>query len=130
MPARSAAATAARARADVEVDRLFAEDRLAGGGAGLDQVGMRVGRARDQQRIDAGVGEHGLRVGDGGARCRGDPAAAAAASTSTTYLRRAPRVRGDVRRVDPADAAGAKEREGLHACGAASRRGRSAGTRS
>ena len=27
------------------------------------------------------------------------------------------RVRGDVRRMDAADAAGAKERESLHACG-------------
>ncbi len=48
--------------ADVEIDRFFAEHRLAGRGASLDQRGVRVGRARDQERVDAGVAERGRGV--------------------------------------------------------------------
>jgi hypothetical protein len=37
---------------DVEIDRLFAEDRLAGAGKTLDQVGMGVGRRADDDGVD------------------------------------------------------------------------------
>ena len=36
----------------IEIDRLLAEDRLAGAGEALDQVGMGVGRRADDDRID------------------------------------------------------------------------------
>src|SRR5437762_2916755 len=36
----------------IEINRLFAEDRLAGARRGFDQVGMGVGRAGDHHRID------------------------------------------------------------------------------
>ena len=35
--------------AEIEIDRLFAEDVFARGGA-LDEIGVRVGRRADQQR--------------------------------------------------------------------------------
>ena len=37
---------------DVEIDRLFAEDRLAGAGKALDQVGMGIGRRADDDGVD------------------------------------------------------------------------------
>ena len=75
------AALDARAR---EIDRLFAEDRLAGPGGALDQVGVGGGRRTDQDRADVAPLDHvlerrhlrprrlrqrlsgrGVRVGDG-----------------------------------------------------------------
>jgi hypothetical protein len=41
----------------VEIDRLFAEDRLAGAGEALDQVGMGVGRRADDDGVDILGGE-------------------------------------------------------------------------
>ncbi len=76
---------------------------------------MRVGRARDQERIDARVGERGLRVGDGGARGRRDGGGGCSVDVDDV-LQAGARMRGDVRRMDAADAAGAEERESLHAC--------------
>ena len=46
-----------RGAAAVEIERLLAEDRLAGAGRRFDQIGMGVGRARDQDRIDGRVGQ-------------------------------------------------------------------------
>jgi hypothetical protein len=43
--------------AAVEIERLLAEDRLAGTGRRFDQIGMGVGRAGDQDRIDTRVGQ-------------------------------------------------------------------------
>ena len=48
--------TSGRAAA-VEIERLLAEDRLAGAGRRFDQIGMGVGRAGDQDRIDGRVGQ-------------------------------------------------------------------------
>ena len=99
--------------ADVEVDRLFAEDRLARGSAGLDQAGMRVSRARDQQGIDAVVRERGSRVGNRGSACLCNPARGRGVDVHHV-LEAGSAMRGDIRGVDPADAAGAEERKRLH----------------
>ena len=53
---------------DVEVDRLLAEDRLAGAGGALDEVGVGVGRRADGDRVDVLGGEDRVDVGDLGAR--------------------------------------------------------------
>ena len=54
--------------ADVEVDRLFAEDRLAGARGALDEIGVGVGRRADRDRFDILSGEDRVDVGDLGAR--------------------------------------------------------------
>jgi hypothetical protein len=42
----------------VEVERLFAEDGFAGAGRRLDEIGMGVGRAGDDDGIDRRIGKH------------------------------------------------------------------------
>ena len=63
------------------------------------------------------IGEHRGRVGDGGARGSGDRGGCRGVDVDDVLEARVG-VRGNVRRMDPADAAGAEEGEGLHACGA------------
>ena len=119
MPASSATATQRAARCEIEVERLFAEHRLAGARAGFDQVRVRVRGARDQHRVDGSSAiaccverralapcnarerrsGRGIRVGDAG--------------------KPAPRQCRDVAGVYPADAAGADESESAHASGSA-----------
>lgn len=53
--------------AEIEVDRLLAEDRLAGLGGGGDQLEMGVGRRADQHRVEVVTGKRLPRIG-GGAR--------------------------------------------------------------
>jgi hypothetical protein len=43
--------------AEVEVDRLLAEDMLAGSGGALDEVGVGVGRRADEHGVNATVGK-------------------------------------------------------------------------
>ena len=58
-----------------EVDRLFAEDRLARFRGLLDQVGVGVGRRADQHRVDVLVADDvGNALGDRGAGLGGDRA--------------------------------------------------------
>ncbi len=57
--------------AAVEVVRLFAEHRLAGARSRFDQVGVRVGRAGDDDRVDRGVGQRRGPIADGGAIAAG-----------------------------------------------------------
>jgi hypothetical protein len=45
---------------DVEIDRLFAEDRLAGPGEALDQIGVGIGGRADDDGVDIGGGFDGL----------------------------------------------------------------------
>ncbi len=51
-PVSSTTLMQAFTRATSRVDRLFAEDRLAGAGEALDQVGMRIGRRADDDGVD------------------------------------------------------------------------------
>ena len=53
---------------DVEVDRLLAEDRLAGAGGALDEIGVGVGRRADGDRVDVLRCEDRVDVSDLGAR--------------------------------------------------------------
>src|SRR5262249_32978636 len=60
--------------ADVERERLLAEDGLLRGGGGEDDLAVELGRRHDDDRIERGVGEHllvarkalGAGLGDGG----------------------------------------------------------------
>ena len=100
---------------DVEVDRLLAQDGLAGLGRGRDQLDMGVGRGRDQHGIDAAVAQ---RL----AHRAGDPAAM---RLGHRHRRRALDVerpgqlglgvRRQIVGMHPADAAAAQNREPDHA---------------
>ncbi len=50
-----------------KVDRLFAEDRLAGPSSLLDEIRVGIGRRADEDRLDIAVGHDGLDRGDGDA---------------------------------------------------------------
>ena len=107
---------AARRALEVEIERLLAEDRLARAGAGLDQVCVCVGRARDQQRVDGVVGDRPRRRHDTGAvqpreRLRGR--GIRVGDAGELGARQGHEVGG----VDPADPAGAYEGESVHEAG-------------
>ena len=57
--------------AEIEIDRLFAEDVLARGGGTLDEIGVRVGRRADQHSVDAAIGEDLVDGDDFCAECSG-----------------------------------------------------------
>ena len=76
---------------------------------------MSVGLATRSASTPA-VGERGLRVGDGCARGGRDAGRSGGIDVHDVLEARGG-VRGDVRRMDAADAAGAEQRESLHACG-------------
>ena len=94
-----------------QVDRLFAEDRLAGPREALDEIGMGIGRGADRDGINVGCGQDlvdrrdpramglgkGVRGGIEGVRHGDEPRA---------------RRRGDRVGVNLADATGAQNREG------------------
>ena len=103
-PARATASAHVLRARDREVDRLFAEDLLAGRRRREDQVGVGVGVRADQHRADRLVGEHlrgrrRLRAVLGGERRRG-----LAVGVDHVLEPRAGLAR-DVARVDLADAA-------------------------
>src|SRR5579863_2616595 len=50
--------------ANVEVDRLLAEDRFPGASSALDEIGVGVGRRADGDRVDVPGGQDRLDVGD------------------------------------------------------------------
>jgi len=89
-----------------QVDRLLAEDRLADARGALDQVGMRVGRAGDDDRVDRRVGEGGLRVRHPGAVARGERGGGV--DVDVDDIGEAGARARDVRGMDLADAAGAE----------------------
>ncbi len=93
---------------EAEVDRLLAEDRLAGLGRPLDQVGVGVGRAGDGQRR---LGRRDL-----GAVFAGERLGGRLVDVDDIAERRAG-MGGDVGGVDQADAAGAELAEGQHEWG-------------
>ena len=78
-----------RRAATVEIDRLLAEDRLAGAGRRLDQIGMGVGRAGDQDRIDGRVGQRFRLIAQNRHRTCPASRSAAAWSVSTIVCSRA-----------------------------------------
>ena len=97
-------------RSRLEVDRLFAEDRLAGAGEGLDQVGMGVGRGADHHGVDVLRREDLLDAADGAAvlvgnRLRGGGKGIGHSDEFCIG------VAGDGLGVDLADAAGAQKSE-------------------
>jgi hypothetical protein len=51
----------------IEIDRLFAEHRLAGADGALDQIGMDVGRCADHHRIDVPCRDDRINRADCGA---------------------------------------------------------------
>jgi len=104
----------ARARAlEVEVDRLLAEDRLAGRRRAQDQVGVRIGARRDHDGIDAGVGEDPLEVAGGGAELRGEFVGGQRDGVAHEAQLHAG-LAGQVGAVDLADPAGTDERDLNH----------------
>jgi hypothetical protein len=99
--------------AAVEIERLFAEYRLAGVRRGLDEIGMRVGRTGNYDCFDGGVGE-GLRLGpDCGAVSRGELLRGDAVGIDDDPQPRT-RMGGDVSGMDRPDAACAELTEIHH----------------
>jgi hypothetical protein len=99
---------------DVEVDRLLAQHGLAGPCRGNDEIDMRIGRRRDENRADLRVGEsaHGIRHGRG-AMTRGQSLRRGRHDVDHGFEPRA-RMRRDIARVQRADAPGAEEAEVQH----------------
>ena len=82
--------------------------------AGLDQVGMGVGRRADQDRVDVAGGDDRLGVAHLGAGRLGELARGALVDVGERDQRRVGR-RGDVASVNLADAPGAEQAETKHA---------------
>jgi hypothetical protein len=93
--------------AAVEVERLFAEHRLAGARCGFDKVGVAVSRAGDYDRLYGGVGKSLRLTANRGAVAAGQPLRRDAVGIDDDAQ---PRIRmaGDISRVDRADAARAE----------------------
>ena len=92
----------------IEADRLLAEDRLAGAGAPFDQIGMRVGRRADDERVDIRRLDDGVDLGDLGPGRLGEAARRLAAGIGHGSEPRA-RMQGDVAAVDAPDPAGSED---------------------
>ena len=90
-----------------EIERFFAEDRLAGTGCRLDQLGMGVGRAGDDDRVDGRIGQCCLERGNDHAMAVREALCRVAIDIDN---RRQPRLgmAGDVRGMDRADPPGAE----------------------
>jgi hypothetical protein len=76
---------------------------------------MGIGRAGDEKRVHRGIGQHAPGFADRRAGARGGRRRSRAVDVDDVLQPRCA-VRSDVRRMDPADAAGAEQREGLHDC--------------
>ena len=103
-----------RAR-EVEIDRFFAEDRFARLGGAQAEIEVRIrGRGHDHAR-HFGVAKRAIEIGDlcpvapGNLFCRG--------FDRIDYISELKlRMRGNVRRMDAADAAGADKSNLVHVC--------------
>ena len=94
---------------EVEVDRLLAEDRLAGPGRGLDEIGVGICRRADNNGGDFRIGERRVAVGHPGADGGGQVLRGGCVHVDHV-LEAGPFGRGDVAGVNLPDASGTELR--------------------